>query len=491
MLQTVPVQTLTLAPENPRKEVQPETLAELAESIREQGVLQNLLAYADEEGLRVVGGGRRLRALERLLAEGAIGPEYPVPVRVLPRDVALEAALVENLQREDMSPAEEIEAVARLAELVGVSEAARRTGKSERYVRLRHQAYFHLTPQAREWLLEGLLTWTQAEALLRVSPEVQNAFLDAYGSNWAPSMLFWFIDRSVHNPLFTLEEYTAAGGTVIYDLEGEPHLGDARLAQELQMKKLAGLAEELGLSWVEEAEEDQTYPVWRLSPESIRQKVEHVQSLGHTVLGLTWQRGEVALVVERRDGATSQTEAAPPRPALSAPARSRFQLAAEVSQAHRFAQAGDVRRAMALFVLELADRYTYRNGRWRWSPGEYGLPPNEVREGWEPLLERLREIAGEKPTLDSLAANPRLEEAFCLAAGMGLGVAQKPVALLGLTSEKTLKGLPTAYLNRVLEAHGGKAAKTKKEALARLRALPPETELDLEEAEKIESDGQD
>jgi len=48
----------------------------------------------------------------------------------MPREEALEAALVENLQREDMSPAEEVEAVAKLVDLVGLAEAARRTGKS-------------------------------------------------------------------------------------------------------------------------------------------------------------------------------------------------------------------------------------------------------------------------------------------------------------------------------------------------------------------------
>ncbi|MCL6568150.1 MAG: chromosome partitioning protein ParB, partial [Meiothermus silvanus] len=439
----------------------------------------------------VVGGGRRLRALERLLAEGAIPPEYPVPVRVLPKEAALEAALVENLQREDMSPAEEIEAVARLVEQVGLAEAARRTGKSQGYLKLRHQVFHHLDPQAREWLLEGMLSWTQAEALVRVSPEVQSAFLSVHGNHWHPSWLFEFLDRSVRQPLFTLEEYTAAGGTVIYDLEGKPHLGDARLAQELQIKKLAGLAEEVGLSWVDREKAGETFPVWSLSQESLRREVEQVQRMGYAVKGLTW-RGNVALAVEKKPQSgeePGQTEAAPPRPALSGPAKARFLLAAEVSQAHRFVQEGDLRRAMALFVLELADRYTYRGDRWRWSPGEYGLPPGEVREGWEPLFERLRKIAGEKPSLDSLAANPRLEEAFCLAAGMGLGKAQKPVALLGLTSEKTLKGLPTAYLNRVLEAHGEKAARTKKEALARLKNLPADTPLDLEEA-KIGSDEQ-
>lgn len=86
--------------------------------------------------------------------------------------------------------------------------------------------------------------------------------------------------------------------------------------------------------------------------------------------------------------------------------------------------------------------------------------------------------------MQSLVENPRLEEAFCLVAGMGLGQAEQAVALTGLVNEKTLKGLPTAYLNRVLEENGLQAAKTKKEAVERIKSLPFETELSLKDAEK-------
>lgn len=57
MLQKVPAQTLALAPENPHKEARPEALAELAKSIRSAGVLQNLVAYTEEDRLWMMGGG--------------------------------------------------------------------------------------------------------------------------------------------------------------------------------------------------------------------------------------------------------------------------------------------------------------------------------------------------------------------------------------------------------------------------------------------------
>ena len=70
----IPLDLLDLAPENPRKEPDPGAIAELAESIAPQGLLQNLVVYWDGERARVVAGGRRLRALKKL-AEGGRLPE--------------------------------------------------------------------------------------------------------------------------------------------------------------------------------------------------------------------------------------------------------------------------------------------------------------------------------------------------------------------------------------------------------------------------------
>ena len=493
MLQNVPIKSLVLAPENPRKEVSAQTLGELSESIRAVGVLQNLVAYREDERYFVVGGGRRLRALEALLREGAITPDYPVPVRVMPREEALEIALVENLQREDMSPAEEIEAVARLVDLVGLAEAARRTGKSQSYLRLRHQIHHRLADQVKDLLLQGALTWGQAEALCQVDPETQVEFIGIYRTSWSPQALYNYLDRAIE-PLFTLEEYTQAGGTVAYDLKGEPHLSDLHQAQQLQIKAVARIAEALDLPVVEESSYQRLARIWRRPDnlvEYLQEQIERLQENGHKVVGLSYYHNTLALVVESEEVEQSQapTSSEKPernKPAIPEPTRHRFRLAAEVAQAYRFAQAADVRKAMAFFVLLVVNPLAYRTPRWRWTADNhvYILSNEEAHEAWEPLLARLREIAGEDPTLESLAENPRLEEAFCLVAGMGLGRAEKAVALAGLLNEKTLKGLPTAYLNRVLEANGLQAAKTKKEAVERVRSLPFETELSLEEAEK-------
>jgi hypothetical protein len=307
-------------------------------------------------------------------------------------------------------------------------------------------------------------------------------------------MLYLYLDQAI-DPLFSLEEYTQAGGTVVYDLEGEPHLSDLKLAQKLQIKAVARIAEELGLPVVEETSYQRLFRIWRRPDnllEHLQDRIRYLQERGYKVVGLSYDRNTLALVVESEEieqvQQTSTSDQKPEKtsPAISEPTRNRFWLAAEVSQAYRFAQAADLRQAMAFFVLLLIDPFAYRSPRWHWMMEgySYNLSSGETREGWNPLLARIKEIAGEKPTLQSLVENPRLEEAFCLAAGMGLGRAEKAVALAGLVNEKTLKGLPTAYLNRVLEENGLQAAKTKKEAIERIRSLPLETELSLEEAEK-------
>lgn len=115
-------------PEQPRAKVELGALEELAASIRTMGVLQPLLVTpAPERGYTLVAGERRWRAA-RLAGLATV----PVVVTSLAGDELLTAALVENLQREDLSPLEEARAYQRLLETTGESQGdiARRVGKS-------------------------------------------------------------------------------------------------------------------------------------------------------------------------------------------------------------------------------------------------------------------------------------------------------------------------------------------------------------------------
>lgn len=110
----------------PRKRFDPEAIAELAASIAEKGVLQPLLVRPVEGALEIVAGERRFRA-----AKEAGLSRVPVVVRELSDREALEVAIVENLQREDLTPVEEARAFQRLIDLgANQEEVGRAVGKS-------------------------------------------------------------------------------------------------------------------------------------------------------------------------------------------------------------------------------------------------------------------------------------------------------------------------------------------------------------------------
>jgi ParB family chromosome partitioning protein len=130
----IPVAAIEPGRFQPRRSFPPEELAELAESIKAQGVLQPILVRrdpADRNRYQLIAGERRWRA-----AQAARLHEIPAVVRELSDREALEAALVENLQRQDLDPLEEAEAFHRLAtEFRHTQEAiAAALGKSRAHV---------------------------------------------------------------------------------------------------------------------------------------------------------------------------------------------------------------------------------------------------------------------------------------------------------------------------------------------------------------------
>ncbi|NWG72940.1 MAG: ParB/RepB/Spo0J family partition protein, partial [Parvularculaceae bacterium] len=127
---TVPVELLRPGRQQPRQHMDPEALQELAQSLREKGMLQPILvrrAADDPQGYEIVAGERRWRA-----AQLAALHEVPVIVRDFNDEEALEIALVENLQRQDLNPIEEAEGYRRLLDDYGHSQEdlARVLGKS-------------------------------------------------------------------------------------------------------------------------------------------------------------------------------------------------------------------------------------------------------------------------------------------------------------------------------------------------------------------------
>jgi ParB family chromosome partitioning protein len=147
----------------PRARIGQEGLAELAESIKAQGVMQPILARPIGAGrYEIVAGERRWRA-----ARMAGLTTVPALVREVPDRHALAIALIENLQREDLNPLDEATGLKRLTEEFGMthSEAADAVGRSRAAI-TNALRLLELAPPVQELLREGKLDMGHARALL-------------------------------------------------------------------------------------------------------------------------------------------------------------------------------------------------------------------------------------------------------------------------------------------------------------------------------------
>src|SRR3989475_11505801 len=169
---TVPVADIVANPQQPRRHFDAEALAALAESVKRHGLLQPLVVRRTGMSYELIAGERRLRAA---IAAGL--EEVPVILRDAAPAECLELALIENLQREDLSPLEEAEAYRHLIDEYGLTqeEIAQRVGKSRPAVAnaLRLLA---LPEPVKAQVETGELSAGHARAVLSVDPAEQASF---------------------------------------------------------------------------------------------------------------------------------------------------------------------------------------------------------------------------------------------------------------------------------------------------------------------------
>lgn len=164
-------------PNQPRKDLDPETLKELADSIREHGILQPLLVSKTEETTdrgrmveyEIVAGERRWRA-----AKMAGLPSVPVVIRDSSADEKLELALVENIQRKNLNPIETAMAFKRLNDDFGLKhhEIAKKVGRARTSVSNMIRL-LSLPKEVQKAVMDGKLNEGQARAILLAKPVVQ------------------------------------------------------------------------------------------------------------------------------------------------------------------------------------------------------------------------------------------------------------------------------------------------------------------------------
>lgn len=161
-LQEIEVERIGPNPAQPRQRFDAASLEELAASIREHGVLQPLIVRKADGGYVLIVGERRWRA-----AKMAGLARVPAVVKEAPGQAALEMALVENVQRADLSPLEEAGAYRELEEAYGLrqEQIAARVGRSRASVTNRLRL-LSLPPRAKALLAEGSISEGHARALL-------------------------------------------------------------------------------------------------------------------------------------------------------------------------------------------------------------------------------------------------------------------------------------------------------------------------------------
>ena len=159
---------LSVSVYQPRKHLDPEGIAELARSVAQKGVLQPLLVRPSGEGYEIVAGERRFRAAQQVGLT-----TVPVVVKTLSDRETLEIALIENVQREDLSAVEEARAFAQLLTFgLSQEEVADAVGKSRSAV-ANTLRLLRLDEAALTALDQGQISAGHARAILAQPPEDQ------------------------------------------------------------------------------------------------------------------------------------------------------------------------------------------------------------------------------------------------------------------------------------------------------------------------------
>lgn len=157
----------------PRKNFPDDKIEELARSIEAHGIIQPIMVRAAGEGYEIVAGERRWRAARRANLK-----QVPCIVRELTEEQNMLVAIIENMQREDLNPMEEAEALQQMIENYGMTqeEVSKSVGKSRPYI-TNALRLLKLQPEIREMVVRGELTNGHARAILGVKEEKKQLLL--------------------------------------------------------------------------------------------------------------------------------------------------------------------------------------------------------------------------------------------------------------------------------------------------------------------------
>jgi ParB/RepB/Spo0J family partition protein len=260
----IQLEDLKESPYNPRRSFDDDTLKELTDSIKAKGILSPLLVRAVNNHFEIVGGARRYRAAKKA------GLKFvPCTVRKFTDDEALEAAVIDNLQRQDVAPLEEARGYQELLKRGHkVEDLAKKTGKSERYIYARLELQ-KLAPAVQRALDDGKITASHAQEIARLDNEedqkevLEKAVVEVYEN-----------DTGVGEGLLVEPKYGDTGG--MGDLKATVSIRDfkkivdakkvgADLVAQLDALKVAGHKAALVTedSWYHQSKQVVTSGKWR------------------------------------------------------------------------------------------------------------------------------------------------------------------------------------------------------------------------------------
>lgn len=172
-VQTAKVKDLRANPYQPRREFDEDKLKELAESIREHGIIQPIIVRKSVRGYEIVAGERRWRAARSLDLE-----EVPVVIKEFDDQQMTEIALIENLQREDLNSLEIAEAYNNIMDKFNLTqeELAKKVGQSRSHV-ANFLRLLNLAPEIQKYVSRGTISMGHARAILGLEDKQQQILL--------------------------------------------------------------------------------------------------------------------------------------------------------------------------------------------------------------------------------------------------------------------------------------------------------------------------
>ncbi|MFH1157938.1 MAG: ParB/RepB/Spo0J family partition protein [Pseudomonadota bacterium] len=275
-IQSITISQLKASAENPRKTFDQVSIEGLAQSIKTDGLLQNLVVAKPKgkQKFKIISGERRFRALQVLLDRGEITQDFPVSVEVregLTEQETLRIATVENVQRENLPPVEEAEAIATLLQDgMAIDDVAAQTGLSISTLH-RRLALSNLCPDVKKALSAKEITLSQAEALTLGTHEQQLELLDEGFERMDAEQIKERLTEekaSVDMAIFPKELYTGTYTSDLFVSDATTYFDDTAQFLELQkqaVEKLAGDYKAKGFEPVV-VEEGYDFQSWQYRP---------------------------------------------------------------------------------------------------------------------------------------------------------------------------------------------------------------------------------